>query len=81
MLIKANKVENRMKSDWILIILSIIVGIVLTLIVVFSGIELNRRYKEKDCMKNKIEVNEYVRTDKVNIGKIDEIRLGFNKDT
>ena len=41
MLIKANKVENRMKSDWILIILSIIVGIVLTLIVVFSGIELN----------------------------------------
>ena len=54
-----------MKSDWILIILSIIVGIVLTLIVVFSGIELNRRYKEKDCMKNKIEVNEYVRIDKV----------------
>ena len=70
-----------MKSDWILIILSIIVGIVLTLIVVFSGIELNRRYKEKDCMKNKIEVNEYVRTDKGNIGKIVEIRLGFNKDT
>lgn len=81
MLIKANKVENRMKSDWILIILSIIVGIVLTLIVVFSGIELNRRYKEKDCMKNKIEVNEYVRTNKGNIGKIVEIRLGFNKDT
>lgn len=47
-----------MKSDWILIILSIIVGIVLTLIVVFSGIELNRRYKENDCMKNKIEVGE-----------------------
>ena len=45
-----------MKSDWILIILSIIVGIVLTLIVVFSGIELNRRYKEKGCMKNKTEV-------------------------
>ena len=81
MLIKANKVENRMKSDWILIILSIIVGIVLTLIVVFSGIELNRRYKEKDCMKNKTEVGEYVRTDKGNIGKIVEIRLGFNKDT
>ena len=81
MLIKANKVENRMKSDWILIILSIIVGIVLTLIVVFSGIELNRRYKEKDCMKNKIEVGEYVRTNKGNIGKIVEIRLGFNKDT
>lgn len=81
MLIKANKVENRMKSDWILIILSIIVGIVLTLIVVFSGIELNMRYKEKDCMKNKIEVGEYVRTDKGNIGKIVEIRLGFNKDT
>lgn len=70
-----------MKSDWILIILSIIVGIVLTLIVVFSGIELNRRYKEKDCMENKIEVGEYVITNKGNIGKIVEIRLGFNKDT
>ncbi len=56
-----------MKSDWILIILSIIVGIVLTLIVVFSGIELNKRYKEKDCMKNKIEIGEYGRT---NYGKI-----------
>lgn len=56
-----------MKSDWILIILSIIVGIVLTLIVVFSGIELNRRYKEKDCMKNKIEIGEYGRT---NFGEI-----------
>ena len=67
MLIKANKVENRMKSDWILIILSIIVGIVLTLIVVFSGIELNRRYKEKDCIKNKTEVGEYGRT---NYGEI-----------
>ena len=70
MLIKANKVENRMKSDWILIILSIIVGIVLTLIVVFSGIELNRRYKEKDCMKNKIEVGEYVRTKDGEIDKV-----------
>lgn len=70
-----------MKSDWILIILSIIVGIVLTLIVVFSGIELNRRYKEKDCMEDKIEVGEYVITNKGNIGKIVEIRLGFNKDT
>lgn len=59
-----------MKSDWILIILSIIVGIVLTLIVVFSGIELNRRYKEKDCMKNKIEVGEYVRTKD---GKTDKV--------
>ena len=28
-----------------------------------------------------IEVNEYVRTDKGNIGKVVEIRLGFNKDT
>lgn len=59
-----------MKSDWILIILSIIVGIVLTLIVVFSGIELNRRYKEKDCMKNKIEVGEYVRTKDGEIDKV-----------
>ena len=73
MLIKANKVENRMKSDWILIILSIIVGIVLTLIVVFSGIELNRRYKEKDCMKNKIEVGEYVRTKNGVIDKVDAL--------
>lgn len=56
-----------MKSDWILIILSIIVGIVLTLIVVFSGIELNRRYEEKDCMTNKIEIGEYGRT---NYGEI-----------
>ena len=32
-------------------------------------------------MEDKIEVNEYVRTDKGNIGKIVEIRLGFNKDT
>ena len=73
MLIKANKVENRMKSDWILIILSIIVGIVLTLIVVFSGIELNRRYKEKDCMKNKTEVGEYVRTKNGVIDKVDAL--------
>ncbi len=28
-----------------------------------------------------IEVNEYVRTNKGNIGKVVEIRLGFNKDT
>lgn len=28
-----------------------------------------------------IEVNEYVRTNKENIGKVVEIRLGFNKDT
>lgn len=62
-----------MKSDWILIILSIIVGIVLTLIVVFSGIELNRRYKEKDCMKNKIEVGEYVRTKNGVIDKVDAL--------
>ena len=27
-----------------------------------------------------IEVNEYVRTNKGNIGKVVEIRLGFNKD-
>ena len=32
-------------------------------------------------MEDKIEVNEYLRTDKGNIGKIVEIRLGFNKDT
>ena len=31
-------------------------------------------------MEEKIEVNEYVRTNKGNIGKIVEIRLGFNKD-
>ena len=31
-------------------------------------------------MEDKIEVNEYVRTNKGNIGKIVEIRLGFNKD-
>lgn len=62
-----------MKSDWILIILSIIVGIVLTLIVVFSGIELNRRDKEKDYMKNKIEVGEYVRTKNGFIAKVDSL--------
>ena len=28
-----------------------------------------------------IEVNEHVRTNKGNIGKVVEIRLGFNKDT
>ena len=28
-----------------------------------------------------IEVNDYVRTNKGNIGKVVEIRLGFNKDT
>ena len=28
-----------------------------------------------------IEVNKYVRTNKGNIGKVVEIRLGFNKDT
>ena len=27
-----------------------------------------------------IEVNDYVRTNKGNIGKVVEIRLGFNKD-
>lgn len=32
-------------------------------------------------MKDKIEVNEYVRTDKGNIGKVVEIRLGLNKNT
>lgn len=32
-------------------------------------------------MEDKIEVNEYIRTNKGNIGKIVEIRLGFNKDT
>lgn len=32
-------------------------------------------------MEDKIEVGEYVRTNKGNIGKIVEIRLGFNKDT
>lgn len=62
-----------MKSDWILIILSIIVGIVLILIVVFSGIELNRRYEEKDCMTNKIEIGEYVRTKDGRIAQIKSI--------
>lgn len=32
-------------------------------------------------MNNKINVGEYVRTNKGNIGKVVEIRLGFNKDT
>ena len=32
-------------------------------------------------MKDKIEVNEYVRTDKGNIGRVVEIRLGLNKNT
>lgn len=32
-------------------------------------------------MEDKIEVNEYVRTNKGNIGKVVEIRLGLNKDT
>ena len=31
-------------------------------------------------MEDKIEVGEYVRTDKGKIGKVVEIRLGFNKD-
>ena len=31
-------------------------------------------------MEDKIEVNEYVRTNKGRIGKVVEIRLGFNKD-
>lgn len=31
-------------------------------------------------MENKIEVGEYVRTNKGRIGKVAEIRLGFNKD-
>lgn len=29
---------------------------------------------------SKIEINEYVRTNKGRIGKVAEIRLGFNKD-
>lgn len=32
-------------------------------------------------MPNEINVGEYVRTNKGNIGKVVEIRLGFNKDT
>ena len=32
-------------------------------------------------MENLIKVGEYIRTNKGNIGKIIEIRLGFNKDT
>ena len=32
-------------------------------------------------MEDRIEVGEYIRTNKGNIGKIIEIRLGFNKDT
>ncbi len=32
-------------------------------------------------MENCIKVGEYIRTNKGNIGKIIEIRLGFNKDT
>ena len=31
-------------------------------------------------MEYKIEINEYVRTNKGRIGKVAEIRLGFNKD-
>lgn len=31
-------------------------------------------------MEDKIEINEYVRTNKGRIGKVAEIRLGFNKD-
>mgnify|MGYP004517318343 FL=1 len=32
-------------------------------------------------MEDRIKVGEYIRTNKGNIGKIIEIRLGFNKDT
>lgn len=34
-----------------------------------------------DDLYRKIDVGEYIRTNKGNIGKIIEIRLGFNKDT
>lgn len=61
-----------MKSDWILIILSVIVGIALTLIVVFSGIELNKRYK-KEVYMEKIGLGEYVRTKNGVIDKVDAL--------
>ena len=34
-----------------------------------------------DDLYRKIDVGEYIKTNKGNIGKIIEIRLGFNKDT
>jgi hypothetical protein len=42
-----------------------------------NGADRNSRVR----VNNDIEVNEYVRTNKGNIGKVVEIRLGFNKDT
>ena len=42
-----------------------------------NGADRNSRVR----VNNDIEVNEYIRTNKGNIGKVVEIRLGFNKDT
>lgn len=49
-----------MKSDWMLIVLSVIVGIVLILIVVFPRNNVNIKYKEKiyNVVENKAIVNE-----------------------
>lgn len=44
---------------------------------IMNGADRNSRVR----VKKDIEVNEYVRTNKGNIGKVVEIRLGFNKDT
>ena len=43
--------------------------------------ELRATRKMNKSDRNEIEVNDYVRTNKGNIGKVVEIRLGFNKDT
>jgi hypothetical protein len=43
--------------------------------------ELKATRKMNKADRNEIEVNEYVRTNKGNIGKVVEIRLGLNKDT
>ena len=43
--------------------------------------ELRATRKINKADRNEIEVNEYVRTNKGNIGKVVEIRLGLNKDT
>lgn len=43
--------------------------------------ELRATRKINKADRNEIEVNKYVRTNKGNIGKVVEIRLGLNKDT
>ena len=42
---------------------------------------MGKRLERRNNSEMDIEVNEYVRTNKGNIGKVVEIRLGFNKDT